>query len=153
MWAWVQSLFRRRASWERGAKELEIYDRRDSSSGTLLVTPLGNDRYRVEEAPFCMPEGVICGDVIRLRASREGKLVYVETLESTWRQYDWMLNRKIVRSAGYKRLVSSLEDLGCRCCRIFEGIFIVSIPPTADLDAVHATLRKHDFKLPQPDDE
>ena len=99
---------------------------RFGTSGNLLMTQVGDDLYRVEEQPWCLLPGAHRGDVLRLRESESGSLVYVKRVEKTsWRTWEFLLSRELAKSERFERLTKDLERLGCDWSVAFGGMFAV----------------------------
>lgn len=98
-------------------REIEILD----------VTPVGKDKYRIDETPIFNP-GITMGDIIRVKEEK-GIYYYQETVQkSHFKRYAWLLSKEAVNSseiAAFKQRI--LENEG-KYEQIFGGLFVIHIP-------------------------
>jgi hypothetical protein len=104
-------------------REIEILD----------VTPVDNDKYRIEETPIFNP-GVTMGDIIRVKEDK-GVYYYQETVQkSPFKRYAWLLSKEAVDSAeieAFKKRISGNEG---KYELIFGGLFVIHIPKDTFID-------------------
>lgn len=95
----------------------------------LTVVPLGNNRYRLEDAPL-IEDSVFYSDIIEAHLQEDGSLIFVKVIErSEMRHYDYILPRKTFESGGFDELLGRIVEAGGRWTQVFGGV-----PIESDLD-------------------
>lgn len=106
------------------SREIEILD----------VTPVAQDKYRIEETPIFNP-GVTLGDIIRVK-EQQGIAYYVETVQkSGYKRYAWLLSKEAAGSReirGFKDRVTAHEG---KWEQIFGGLLVIHVPRHSEVDA------------------
>lgn len=110
----------------------------------FLVTPLGNDRYRVEVDPMgCMiadePRELrklpLYGDVIEAKAAGPNTLRFVKVVErSRLRRREYILSQAHIDSPELERVLAKVMGLGGYWERVFGGVLIVYLPKSSTYD-------------------
>jgi hypothetical protein len=116
----------------------------DEAEEGLLVTPLGGDRYRLDETPIMLgPDPGIpgegpqlwWGDTIEAEGLAAGSLRYRTTVaRSPWRHWSWLLPREAIDSSGLSAFTELITKNGGLWERILQGILIVHLPEDSNLD-------------------
>jgi hypothetical protein len=127
-----------------GENRTELIEFNEAEAGNLLVTPLGGDRYRLDETPIMVgpdpgtsegdPE-LWWGDTIEAQRLASGALRYRATVaRSPWRHWSWLLPREAIDSSGLTAFTELITKSGGLWERIFQGILIVHLPEDSTLD-------------------
>jgi hypothetical protein len=104
-------------------REIEILD----------VTPVGKDKFRIEETPIFNP-GVTMGDIIRVK-EEQGIYYYQETVQkSHFKRYAWLLSKEAVDSAVIAAFKQRITENEGKCEQIFGGLFVIHIPKHTLID-------------------
>jgi hypothetical protein len=104
-------------------REIEILD----------VTPVGKDKFRIEETPIFNP-GVTMGDIIRVK-EEQGIYYYQETVQkSHFKRYAWLLSKEAVDSAVIATFKQRITENEGKCEQIFGGLFVIHIPKHTLID-------------------
>ena len=111
----------------------------------LYMTPLDNNRYRLEETSFC---GLLrYGDTLEAYPPAEdGSIRYRRMVKrSELKTHSFILSREVVESAEMSKLAQRIESHGGHCEGIAGGIFIAHIPKSLSIDITHELeqLRAH----------
>jgi len=106
----------------------------DVTNDNLLVPSLGENRYRLEEAPL-LAESVFYGDIVEAEHQSDGSLLFTKVLErSGMRHYDYLLPRSIFESEGIEQLLERIDEAGGHWTQAFGGVFLVSLPKEPELN-------------------
>lgn len=98
-------------------REIEILD----------VTPVSQDKYRIEETPIFNP-GIALGDIIRVK-EKQGVSYYVETVQkSGYQRHAWLLSKEAAFSQDIKDFTQLVTEHGGRWEQIFGGLFVIHMP-------------------------
>jgi len=116
----------------------------DATQEGILVTPLGDNRYRVEvDVISCMlldrPRDYVplprWGDVVEAREIGPGRVQFVRVVErARMRRFQWVISRALIESPELDRVLSKIMDLGGNWERVFGGVVIVYLPRGCDYD-------------------
>ena len=117
----------------------------DGEVETLWATPLGNDRYRLENSPF-WAYGVSYEDVIEARPLDEGGFpVFVRRLERSGnRTLRLILKPSARESADSQGLLDRLVALGCSYEGMNPAYLAINVPGTVDLETITTFLTQID---------
>jgi len=106
----------------------------DVTIDDLLVSSLGENRYRLEEAPL-LADSVFYGDVIEAHHQSDGSLLFTKVLErSGMRHYDYILQRTVFESKEFEALLGKIDEAGGHWTQAFGGVFLVSLPQESELN-------------------
>lgn len=104
-------------------REIEILD----------VTPVGKDKYRIEETPIFNPS-VTMGDIIRVKEEL-GIYYYQETVQkSHFKRYAWLLSKEAVDSAAISAFKQRITENDGKCEQIFGGLLVIHMPKNTLID-------------------
>lgn len=119
----------------------------DGSTARLNVTPLGADKYRLEQQPYLVAETLTFGDVLELApgdadppraAETDGEpcLRFVRVAEkSPYKHFSWVLPKDVAESTEVAEFLQAIEAAGGRWERAFVGFLTVALPKGCRLDA------------------
>ncbi|AIQ46661.1 hypothetical protein R70723_12855 [Paenibacillus sp. FSL R7-0273] len=108
---------------DESGREIEVLD----------VTPVAQDKYRIEETPIFNP-GIALGDIIRVK-EKQGISYYVETVQkSVYRRFAWLLSREAAASREISALKQAVKENGGRSEQIFGGFLVIHIQDDTMLD-------------------
>ena len=112
-----------------GPREVRLlYEGGDSESA--LVTPLGANRYRLEEN-LLLGEATY-HDILEAEAQADGTLRYLRVAEpSGLKTESWILSKTLIESPDLTKLLERVDAAGGRWERVYGGVLIVSVPPTS----------------------
>lgn len=109
----------------------------DVTIDDLLVSSLGENRYRLEEAPL-LADSVFYGDIIEAEDRSNNSLLFTKVLEpSGMRHYDYILSRTVFESKQFEALLEKIDEAGGRWTQAFGGVFLVSLPQESELNPLH----------------
>ncbi|KQO01239.1 DUF4265 domain-containing protein [Paenibacillus sp. Leaf72] len=99
----------------------------------LKVTPIDDQRYRIEENPL-FTEMVSFGDIVKLE--QQGNIYfYKETVrKSRLRRYSWLLSQDVASSEELADFKNRVADSGGNWETIFGGMLIINVPSHIDFD-------------------
>ncbi|MGG4141674.1 DUF4265 domain-containing protein [Paenibacillus algorifonticola] len=99
----------------------------------LKVTPIDDQRYRIEENPL-FTEMVSFGDIVKLE--QQGNIYfYKETVrKSRLRRYSWLLSQEVASSEELAAFKNRVADSGGNWETIFGGMLIINVPSHIDFD-------------------
>ncbi|WP_341281651.1 DUF4265 domain-containing protein [Paenibacillus sp. FSL H8-0537] len=99
----------------------------------LKVTPIDDQRYRIEENPL-FTEMVSFGDIVKLE--QQGNIYfYKETVrKSRLRRYSWLLSQDVASSEELAAFKNRVADSGGNWETIFGGMLIINVPSHIDFD-------------------
>ena len=114
----------------------------DESYTTLLVTRLGEDRYRIVGlqifivSSFCdLEEPIEYGDTIEAERDSEGKLIVRRVSEKgSFRTFDYLMPEGWYERSSMQRLLQRVEHLGGVWECIAKGILIICVPSEQNYD-------------------
>jgi hypothetical protein len=111
----------------------------------LYMTPLGDNRYRLEETSLC---GLLrYGDTLEAYPPAEdGSIRYRRMVKrSELKTHSFILSRDVVESAEMSKLAQRIQSQGGHCEGIAGGIFIAHLPKNLNIDIKHELnqLRTH----------
>jgi Domain of unknown function (DUF4265) len=116
--------------------KIRFRDQQTDNTETLWATPVGGDRYRLENSPF-FAYGVSWQDVVEARAGEDGVLDYVRRIEKSGNRTirvifpDYKINDH--QGAG---VLAALRDLGCTYEGMQPRLVSINIPPKVNLKSV-----------------
>ena len=106
----------------------------DVTNDNLLVSSIGENRYRLEEAPL-LAESIFYGDIVEAEHQSDGSLLFTKVLErSGMRHYDYILPRSVFESEGFEKLLERIDEAGGHWTQAFGGVFLVSLPKESELN-------------------
>ena len=114
--------------------EIGLYLAFRNTRELLYMTPLGDNRYRLEETSFC---GLLrYGDTLEAYPPAEdGSIRYRRMVKrSELKTHSFILSRDVVESIEMSKLAQRIESHGGHCEGIAGGIFIVHIPKSLSID-------------------
>jgi hypothetical protein len=98
-------------------------------SEMLLVTPVGENLFRVEESSFVTD--AVYRDVIRATQTHDGSLLFVEIAErSPLVTNSWILSQDLIQSDAVQSLLKQIMDHGGNWEQVFGGGLIVHTSQT-----------------------
>jgi hypothetical protein len=103
----------------------------------LYMTPLGNNRYQLEETSMC---GVLrYGDTLETyQPSEDGSVRYRRMVKrSGLKTHSFVLSRDVVESVEMSQLIQRIHAQGGHCERIAGGMFFAHIPKDLNMDIGH----------------
>ena len=124
---------------------MELRDRSDRVE-TLWATPVGPDRYKLDNSPF-YAYGVSWQDVIEARPAREGELpTLVRVVQKSGnRTIRVVLDPPADQSEESATILDWLVELGCSYEGAGPGFLSINIPPEVELEAVCGCLNAADL--------
>jgi hypothetical protein len=112
--------------WFRGAEH-------DWSEG-VLATPVGPNRWRIEESAVCSVRARI-GNVVEVEPLPSGDLRLVRVVRrSPYRSFRWLLWRALLDSDDFSAFCRRVEEAGGEWSRIFGGVVVIDVPKDSPLD-------------------
>jgi hypothetical protein len=97
-------------------------------SETLLLTPVGENLFRVEESSFVTD--AVYRDVIRATETEDGALLFVEIAErSPLVTNSWILSQELIQSDAVQSVLKQIMDQGGNWEQVFGGGLIVHTSP------------------------
>jgi len=128
-----------------------------SGAADVLVTPLGADRYRLEEDPFfayVALEVESARELARLPRYRDEfealtvrhpELRFVKVVKrARLKRFEFLVSQAIVASPQFARVLSRVEDLNGYWERVFGGIVIIYVPRGSGYNPLEALNRELD---------
>lgn len=125
----------------------------DAIVETVTVTPVGGDRYRLEDTPvssFIEEMDVYYSDVIEATRDPGGSLRFRALVaRSGLRMTDFIVSRDIIESDEFHTFADAVTAVGGYSERVFGGVLLVYVPdgspfdPVAELDKVVAWVKAH----------
>lgn len=98
-------------------------------SETLLLTPVGEGLFRLEESSFVTD--AVYGDVIRATEILDGALLFVEIAErSALVTNSWILSQALIESDAVQAVLNEIRVQGGNWEQVFGGGLIVHTSPT-----------------------
>lgn len=95
-------------------------------SETLLLTPMGEDLFRVEESSFITD--AVYRDVIRATETEDGALLFVEIAErSPLVTNCYILSQDLVESDALQSILKQIMEQGGNWEHMFGGVLIVHV--------------------------
>jgi hypothetical protein len=121
---------------------LIVDDDKYSCEGTLQVTQLTRNRFRLDETPFMMFEGGL-HDIIEATRQENGTYLFRGVLEkSKWKMHHFILEGNIAESDVFKTTLNkTVEELGGVCEIFWGGCVFVYLPSECDFDFMNETTR------------
>jgi hypothetical protein len=114
-------------------KQMLLISYPDGSSEGLLVTSVGHNLYRLEESSL-LGEAVF-GDVIEAEQTQEGGLRFKRVAApSDLITVNCVLTHEQMRAPGLQPLLDRIMTLGGNWERALDGLLMVHLPQTVDLD-------------------
>ncbi len=116
--------------------KVELRDRSDRVE-TLWATPVGRDRYKLDNSPF-YAYGVSWQDVIEARPEHEGDLPTLVRVvkKSGNRTVRVVLDPPADQSEESATILEWLVELGCSYEGAAAGFLSINIPPEVEMDTV-----------------
>ena len=95
---------------------------------TLLLTPVGENLFRVEESSFVTD--AVYRDVIRVTETQDGALLFVEIAErSPLVTNSWILSQELIQSDAVQAVLKRIMEQGGNWEQVFGGGLIVHTSP------------------------
>jgi hypothetical protein len=95
----------------------------------LLLTPVGENLFRVEESSFVTD--AVYRDVIKATETQGGALLFVEIVErSPLITNSWVLSQELIQSDAIQSVLKQITNQGGNWERVFGGGLIVHTSPT-----------------------
>jgi hypothetical protein len=113
---------------------VELYVTFPDGRELLHMTPLGDNRFRLEVTSIC--GHLRYGDTIEVSPPLvDGAVAYRRIIRrSGLRTKCFVLSKKLVESPGIRNFANRIEVLGGHCEGVAGGVLIVHVPRTLDLD-------------------
>jgi hypothetical protein len=100
----------------------------DGDSETLLVTPMGQNLYRMEESSALGEASY--HDVIEAELQTDGTLRFLRVYRpSGLKSVSWMISQSVADSPALSALLDKVMSAGGNWERLFGGLLIVHMPP------------------------
>jgi len=127
-----------------------------SGAADVLVTPLGADRYRLEEDPFCFAYVQVesarelarlprYADEFEALTVRHHELRFVKVVKrARLKRFQFLVSPATVASPQFARVLSRVEDLNGYWERVFGGVVIIYVPRNSGYDPLEALNRDLD---------
>ena len=110
-----------------GAVERKIRTAKGDSE-SLLLTPVGEDLFRVEESSFVTD--AVYRDLIRATETQDGALLFVEIAErSPLITNSWILSQNLIQSDAVQSILKQIMDQGGNWEQVFGGGLVVHTSP------------------------
>jgi len=98
-------------------------------SENLLLTPVGEDLFRVEESSFVTD--AVYRDVIKATETQDGALLFVEIAHrSPLVTNSWILSQELIQSDAIQSVLKQIMDQGGNWEQVFGGGLMVHTSPT-----------------------
>ena len=114
------------------------------AAGPALVTPLGNDQYRIEGDTLCFfvaedprewRRAARCGDVVEARAIDDHTLGFVKVVtRARLRRLQFLITPAVAQSSRLERVLARVMELGGYWDRVFGGIVTIHLPRDCQYD-------------------
>jgi len=116
-------------------------DRDCTTSGELLVTPMGPRLYRLEEPPFLWLDGIVARDVIEADEAADGSLLFRQVVSHSGLQrlLD-CFSKSTIDHPRFKRLCEMILRAGGSWSIDMGGVAVFDLPPQA-VPSVQKVLR------------
>jgi hypothetical protein len=101
----------------------------------MWATPLGNNRYRLENSPFYAYE-VSWLDVVEALPATDGALEFERVVEKSGHRTVRVILEQTSRSESGKRVLDQLVDMGCTWEGMNTKLICIDLPASASLDKV-----------------
>lgn len=102
---------------------------------TVLGTPLGNNRYRLDLPPLFVEMELFFGDIIEVETQVNGAFRFCRVAErSGWRRWSWILRKDMLESAPFQAFQQAIEAHHGVWERVMGGIVVVHLPPDTNFD-------------------
>lgn len=109
------------------------FDEQGREIEVLDVTPVAQDKYRIEETPIFNP-CITLGDIIRV-TEKQGISYYVETVQkSAYRRYAWLLSKEAAGSPEIRDMKQLVKENGGKWEQIFGGLLVIHMPKNTVID-------------------
>jgi hypothetical protein len=110
-----------------------------SNDETVRVTPLGTDRYRLEDSAmsslFSEELQLWHGDIIQAAREPDGALRFrTVIIRSPLQRFDWILSRLVVESAEFTAFLEAVTAAGGYWEHFFGGCLLVHQPQNSAFD-------------------
>jgi hypothetical protein len=127
-----------------------------SGPADVLVTPLGDDKYRLEEDPLCFAYvGVESarelrrlprfGDEFQALTVGHQELRLVKVVKrARMKRFSFFVSGATVASPQFARVLARVEDLNGYWERVFGGVVIICVPRDCGYDPLEALSRDPD---------
>jgi len=103
-------------------------------SESLLATPVGPGRWRLEESSVGSPRARF-GNVVEVEPLPSGHLRLVRVVRrSPYRRHTWTLSRHAVASGEFAAFERRVEAAGGIVTVAFGGVVVIDLPKGSDLD-------------------
>jgi hypothetical protein len=110
---------------ENGARTPVCFENGDTED--LVVTPLGDDLYRLEETSLLGEARY--RDVIRARSREDGALLFIRVESpSDLVTQEWLLSQEIIDSPDFGSILERIMAIGGNWERAFGGLLLVHTP-------------------------
>lgn len=125
-------------------RELQV-SFQNGDSETLLVTPLGQNLYRLEESSALGEASYY--DVIEGKLQSDGTVCFLRIYAASGlKTVSWVLSQSLIECPDMTILLDKVMAVGGNWERLFGGLLIVHLPPAAYdslLNEFHALFRIH----------
>jgi hypothetical protein len=109
-------------------------------SERLLLTPVGENLFRVEESSFVTD--AVYRDIIRATETQDSALLFVEITErSPLVTNSWILSQELIQSDAVQSVLKQVMDQGGNWEQVFGGGLIVHTSPTTAKEIEEQILR------------
>jgi hypothetical protein len=109
-------------------------------SERLLLTPIGENLFRVEESSFVTD--AVYRDVIRATETQDGALLFVEIAErSPLVTNSWILSQELIQSTAIQSVLRQVMDQGGNWEQVLGGGLIVHTTPATAKEIEEQILR------------
>ncbi len=116
-------------------KDYKVSFPKESATAHLLMTPLGNGQYRLEETPVLLEEPLFFRDIIQASRHLGRGLNFQQLVEkSGLRVYDFLLPLEVAGSEELQVFLRRIKGDGGHWEVVFGGIVIIHLPPASALD-------------------
>lgn len=113
---------------------MRFRDAKSEWSEGVLATPVGPNRWRIEESAVCSVRARV-GNVIEVEPLPSGELRLVRVVRrSPYRSYRWLLWRALLDSGDFAALCHEVEKAGGLWDRVFGGVLVIDVPKDSPLD-------------------
>jgi hypothetical protein len=102
--------------------------------GTLCLTPIGPNLYRVEETPIISGE-VKYFDIIETKKQNDGTLLFKRVVEkSKFRAFGYLIALDVIRSKQFQMFWTKILQEGGYCETVFGGCVFIYLLPDSKID-------------------
>jgi len=102
----------------------------------LWADELGDNRYRIESAPFFI-YGISRNDIVSASPDEEGRLQFAQVVSSSGNRTVRARSDKLVNNTAFKkRVIGELTRIGCNVEELRSRLLSIDVPPEVGMQTV-----------------